>query len=86
MATLFERIKKIVIDQLGVEEERVIPEASFVEDLEADSLDLVEIVMAIEDEFSKGGEELRIPDEDAENLKTIQDVVDYLKSRNIADE
>ena len=86
MATVFERLKKIVIDQLGVEEEQVIPAASFVEDLNADSLDLVELVMAMEEEFSDDSREIKIPDEDAEGLKTVQDAIDYLKERGIEDE
>lgn len=86
MATVFERLKKIVIDQLGVEEEQVVPSASFVEDLNADSLDLVELVMVMEEEFSDDSREIRIPDEDAEGLKTVQDAIDYLKERGIEDE
>ena len=85
MATVFERLKKIVIDQLGVEEEQVVPSASFVEDLNADSLDLVELVMSMEEEFSDDSREVRIPDEDAEGLKTVQDAIDYLKERGIDD-
>ena len=86
LATVSERMKKIVIDQLGVEEEQVVPSASFVEDLNADSLDLVELVMAMEEEFSDDSREIRIPDEDAEGLKTVQDAIDYLKERGIEDE
>lgn len=85
MATVFERMKKIVIDQLGVEEEQVVPSASFVEDLNADSLDLVELIMAMEEEFSNDSMEIRIPDEDAEKIKTVQDAVDYLRERGIED-
>jgi len=86
LATVFERMKKIVIDQLGVEEEQVVSSASFVEDLNADSLDLVELVMVMEEEFSDDSREIRIPDEDAEGLKTVQDAIDYLKERGIEDE
>jgi len=85
LATVSERMKKIVIDQLGVEEEQVISSASFVEDLNADSLDLVELVMAMEEEFSDDSREIKIPDEDAEGLKTVQDAIDYLKERGIED-
>lgn len=85
MATVSERMKKIVIDQLGVEEEQVISSASFVEDLNADSLDLVELVMAMEEEFSDDSREIKIPDEDAEGLKTVQDAIDYIKERGIED-
>ena len=86
MATVSERMKKIVIDQLGVEEEQVVSSASFIEDLNADSLDLVELVMAMEEEFSDDSREIRIPDEDAERMKTVQDAIDYLKERGIEDD
>ena len=86
MATIFERVKKIVIDQLGAEEELVVPSVSFTDDLNADSLDLVELVMAIEEEFSDDNRELRISDEDAERLKTVQDIINYLKEIGIEDE
>ena len=86
MATVFERLKKIVIDQLGVEEEQVVASASFVDDLNADSLDLVELVMAIEEEFSDDRREIRIAEEDAEGLKTVQDAIHYIKERGVEDE
>jgi len=85
MATILERVVKIVVEQLGVEDSEVKPESSFVDDLNADSLDLVELVMTLEEEFSNGGKRLEIPDEDAEKMKTIQDVVEYLKERGIED-
>ena len=69
-----ERVKKIIIEQLGVKEEEVTNEASFVDDLGADSLDTVELVMALEEEF-----ECEIPDEDAEKIITVQDAIDYIK-------
>jgi acyl carrier protein len=72
-ATTYERLKKIVVEQLGVDEEQVTPEASFVDDLNADSLDLVELIMSLEEEF--GAE---ISDEDAEKIRTVQDAVDYI--------
>lgn len=86
MATVFERLKKIIIDQLGVEEEQVVPSASFVDDLNADSLDLVELVMAMEDEFSDDNRKIQIPDEDAEKITTVQDAIDYIKELGIEDE
>jgi acyl carrier protein len=86
LATVSERMKKIVIDQLGVEEEQVVSSAAFVEDLNADSLDLVELIMAMEEEFSNDSREIRIPDEDAERMKTVQDAIDYLKERGIEDD
>lgn len=69
-----ERVKKIIIEQLGVKEEEVTNEASFVDDLGADSLDTVELVMALEEEF-----ECEIPDEDAEKITTVQEAIDYIK-------
>jgi acyl carrier protein len=75
-ASTYERLKKIVIEQLGVDEEQVVPEASFVDDLNADSLDLVELIMSLEEEF--GAE---ISDEDAERIRTVQDAVDYVEER-----
>ena len=85
MATVFERIKKIVVEQLGVEEAEVVPTASFVEDLGADSLDLVEMIMSLEEEFSSPEKKIEIPDESAEKIATIQDAIDYLKELGIAD-
>ena len=76
MATTYERLKKIVVEQLGADEDEVKPEASFVDDLNADSLDLVELIMSLEEEF--GAE---ISDEDAENIRTVQDAVDYIDER-----
>ena len=86
MATVFERLKKIAVEQLGVEEEEVVPSASFVDDLGADSLDLVELIMALEEEFSNPSQKVEIPDEDAEKLVTVQDAVDYIKDLGIEDD
>ena len=72
-ATIEEKVKKIIVDQLGVDEAEVNPEAKFIDDLGADSLDTVELVMALEDEFS-----LDIPDEDAEKLTTVGKAMDYI--------
>jgi len=85
MPTVFERIKKIVVDQLGTDEAEVVPSASFVDDLGADSLDLVELIMALEEEFSKPDKKMEIPDEDAEKIATIQDAIDYIKDHGIKD-
>jgi acyl carrier protein len=85
VATVFERVRKIVVDQLGVEESQVVPNASFVDDLNADSLDLVELIMSMEEEFSKDGTALEISDEDAEKIVTVQDAIDYLKDLGIED-
>ncbi|MBI4308256.1 MAG: acyl carrier protein [Chloroflexi bacterium] len=78
---VFDRVKKIVVEQLGVEESQVTPKASFVEDLNADSLDLVELIMALEEEFSNGNKKLEITDEDAGKIHTVQDAVDYIKNK-----
>ena len=75
MSTIEERVKKVVVDQLGVGEEQVTPEASFVDDLGADSLDTVELVMALEEEF-----DAEIPDDKAESITKVQDAIDYIKS------
>ncbi|MBI4187065.1 MAG: acyl carrier protein [Chloroflexi bacterium] len=85
MATVYERVKKIVVEQLGVEESEVVATASFVDDLGADSLDLVELVMSMEEEFSNPTRKVEIPDEDAEKLITIQGAVDYLKDLGVGD-
>jgi len=77
MATVDERVKKIIAEQLGVEEDEVTPEASFVEDLGADSLDTVELVMALEEEFA-----IEIPDEDAEKILTVGKAMDYIKEKS----
>jgi acyl carrier protein len=86
MPTVFERIKKIVVEQLGVEENEVVPSASFVDDLGADSLDLVELIMSLEEEFGSPGQKVEIPDEDAEKIVTVQDAIDYIHERGIKDD
>ncbi|ETC89396.1 acyl carrier protein [Xanthomonas hortorum pv. carotae str. M081] len=75
MSTIEERVKKIVVEQLGVKEEEVTTSASFVDDLGADSLDTVELVMALEEEF-----ECEIPDEEAEKITSVQQAIDYVKA------
>jgi acyl carrier protein len=79
MASVEERVQGIVVDLLGVDEDRVVPAAHFRDDLEADSLDLVELIMAFEEEF--GGE---ITDEDAQKIETVGQAVDYIQSRMIS--
>lgn len=74
---IFEKVKEIVVQQLGVEEDEVTETASFVDDLGADSLDIVELVMALEEEF-----DMEIPDEDAEKIKTVGDAVNYIKENS----
>lgn len=86
MATVFERVRSIVVEQLGVEEDEVAPNASFVDDLNADSLDLVELIMSLEEEFQADSNgEFEISDEDAEKIATVQDAVDYLKDHGVED-
>jgi acyl carrier protein len=85
VASIFERIKPMVVEQLGVEESEVVPTASFVENLGADSLDLVELVMSLEETFSTPSRKVEIPDEDAEKIITIQDAIDYLKDLGVED-
>jgi acyl carrier protein len=75
MADIEQKVKDIIINELGVEPEKVTPEASFVEDLGADSLDTVELVMAFEEEFG-----MEIPDEEAEKLQTVGNAIEYIKS------
>ncbi len=86
MATIFDRVKKIIVEQLGVDEEDVVTSASFVDDLGADSLDLVEMIMAFEEEFSTPTQKVEIPDEDAEKIATVQDAVDYIKDLGVPDQ
>ena len=74
-STVEQRVKEIICEQLGVGEEEVRPEASFIEDLGADSLDIVELVMALEEEY-----DMEISDEEAEKIRTVQDVVTYIES------
>lgn len=73
---IFDKVKAIIVDQLGVEEEEVTMESSFIEDLGADSLDIVELIMALEEEF-----EIEVPDEDAEKLLTVESAVKYITER-----
>jgi acyl carrier protein len=72
-----DKVKEIIVDQLGVEADQVKPEAAFIDDLGADSLDTVELVMALEEEF-----DMEIPDEDAEKIKTVGDAINYIKSKS----
>ena len=85
MATIYDRIKEIVVDKLGVDEGEVSESASFVEDLNADSLDLVELIMAVEEEFSNDENPIEISDEDAATILTVGDAVTHLKDAGISD-
>ncbi len=75
-ANLEQRLKAVIAEQLGVDESRVVPEASFAEDLEADSLDLVELIMTLEEQFG-----VEIPDEDAEKIATVKDATSYIENK-----
>lgn len=85
MPTVYERVKSMVADKLGVDEGDVREESSFADDLNADSLDLVELIMALEEEFSTDNQPVEISDEDAGNIHTIRDAVNYLKERGVRD-
>ncbi len=78
MSTILERLTKIIVEQLGVDEESVVPSASFAYDLNADSSDLAELITAIEEEFSTPKRKVQIPDEDTERITVVQDLIDYL--------
>jgi len=83
VASMFDKIKAIVVEQLGVEEKDVVPTASFVEDLGADSLDLVELIMSLEEAFTTPDKKVEIPDEAAEKIVTVQDAMDYIKAQGV---
>lgn len=85
MPTVYERVKTIVVDKLGVDEADVNEQSSFVENLNADSLDLVELIMAFEEEFSTEDSPLEISDDDAGSIETIQDAVNYIKAAGVED-
>ena len=86
MATVNERVKSIVVDKLGVEESDVEESSSFSDNLNADSLDLVELIMAFEEEFSTDDNQVEISDDDASNIQTVGDAIIYLKEHGVADE
>ncbi|MDP7579203.1 MAG: acyl carrier protein [SAR202 cluster bacterium] len=85
MTTVVSRVQDVVSDKLGVEKSEVVPSASFTEDLNADSLDLVELIMAFEEEFSTDDSPLEISDEDAEKITTVQEAVDFLIDNGVTD-
>jgi acyl carrier protein len=86
VATVFERVQKIIAEQLGVEESEINPQTSFVDDLNADSLDLVELIMSLEEEFSKEGKSVEISDEEAEKIVTVQDAVNFINEQGFSDD
>jgi len=85
MATVLDRVKAIVAEKLGVDESEITPSSSFTEDLNADSLDLVELIMAFEEEFSSSDVSVEISDEDAEGILNVQNAIDYLKTAGVED-
>ena len=86
MSTVYDRVKAIVVDKLDVDEEGVTENSSFSEDLNADSLDLVELIMAFEEEFTTDGNQVEISDEDAGQIQTLNAAVIYLKNLGISDD
>lgn len=86
MATVMERVQDIVADKLGVEKGDVVLDASFTDDLNADSLDLVELIMAFEEEFSTPENAVEITDDDAEGITTVEKAIDFLQSNGVKDE
>jgi len=86
VATVFERVRKLIAEQLGADEADIKANTSFVEDLNADSLDLVELIMSLEEEFGGGGQGFEISDEDAEKIVTVQDAVTYITEHGIAED
>lgn len=85
MARIFEKIKKILSDELGVDDKSIDSSASFIDDLNMDPDDIAEFITTIEDEFSKSGNKIEIPDDDADRIVTVQDLVDYLQEAGIDD-
>jgi acyl carrier protein len=85
MTTVLERVQTVVADKLSVETSEVVLDASFTEDLNADSLDLVELIMAFEEEFGTDDTPIEISDEDAEGITTVQAAIDYLKENGVSD-
>ena len=85
MPTVFERVRDVTSEKLSVEIDEINLDSSFTEDLNADSLDVVELIMAIEEEFGTDDEPIEISDEDAEGLRTVQDAIDYLDANGVSD-
>ena len=85
MSTVLDRVRAITAEKLSVDEDEINPESSFTEDLDADSLDVVELIMAFEEEFSTDDNQVEISDDDAESIETVQNAVDYLKGQGVSD-
>ena len=84
MSTILDRVRAITAEKLSVDEADITPESSFTEDLDADSLDVVELIMAFEEEFSTDDNAVKISDDDAESIETVQNAVDYLESKGVS--
>jgi acyl carrier protein len=84
--TIFERLKRVVVERLGVDEDQVVPTADLVRDLNADSIELVELAMSLEEEFSSPSRQVEIPDEDLAKMVTLNDAVNYLRGLGIEDD
>ncbi len=84
MSTILDRVRAITAEKLSVDEADITPESSFTEDLDADSLDVVELIMAFEEEFSTDDNAVEISDDDAESIETVQNAVDYLESKGVS--
>lgn len=84
METVFERVKRLIVEVISVNEELIVPHAALVEDLGADSLDLVNLIVAVEEEFSKNGKTVKLPEEEAEEIRTVQDIIDFLNREGFA--
>lgn len=85
MATVLERLSKVIAEQLGVDEESIVPSASFVDDLNIDASDLAELIIAVEEEFSTPERKLEISDEDTEGIITVQNLIDFLNDYGVED-
>ncbi len=83
MSTILDRVRAITAEKLSVDEGDITPESSFTEDLDADSLDVVELIMAFEEEFSTGDNPIEISDDEAESIETVQNAVDYLEDKGV---
>ena len=86
MASIFQRVRKVIIEQLGVGEDEVVSLASFVDDLGADSLDVIELKVALEEEFTTSSLKIEIPDDDVEDIVTVQDAVDYIRDQGVIED
>jgi len=86
MSKIFERLRRVIVERLGVEADQVVPAANFTKDLNADSLEIIELAMSIEEEFSSSLHKVEIPDEDLEKMTIVQDAVDYLRDLGVDDD